>query len=290
LNNPQNKSASEAAFQFVQTLAAELSGGQVDLPSFPEIVVRVQRILSDPDVPLEKVVRVVGSEPALTARLFRMANSAALNAGGRAVADLRMAINRMGYEMVRSASIAFAIAQLRKNEKLVSIKGDLDDLWERSMLVAAFALVLARKCAKVNADEAMITGMMHGIGKMYVLTRAVDQPALLKDPETLHQIMTDWHPQIGKSILENWEFPDDVAQAVGNQHDLDRDKVKMADLSDVLAISIVTAPLSTDPAGARLAIRDFPASHRLGLDEATTIAVLQEFAAEVTEVCNALGP
>jgi HD-like signal output (HDOD) protein len=290
LNNPQNKSASEIAFQFVQTLAAELSRGQVDLPSFPEIVVRVQRILSDPDVPLEKVARVVGSEPALTARLLRMANSAALNASGKAVTDLRMAINRMGYEMVRSASIAFAMAQLRKNEKLVSIKNDLDDLWERSMLVAAFALVLARKCAKVNADEAMMTGMMHGIGKMYVLTRAVDQPALLKDPETLHQIMTDWHPQIGKSILENWEFPDEVVQAVGNQHDLDRDKVKMADLSDVLAISIVTAPLSTDPAGAQLAIRNFPAAHRLGLDEATTIVVLQEFAAEVNEVCNALGP
>jgi hypothetical protein len=47
--------------------------------------------------------------------------------------------------------------------------------------------------------------------------------------------------------------------------------------------------LSTDPAGAQLAIRDFPATRRLNLTEETTVAVLQEFAAEVNEICSALG-
>ena len=105
-----------------------------------------------------------------------MANSAALNATGKAVTDLRTAINRMGNEMVRSASVAFAMSQLRYNEKLGAIKSDLDDLWERSMLGAAFALVLARKCTKINPEEAMLTGMMHAISKLYVLIRAVDRP------------------------------------------------------------------------------------------------------------------
>jgi HD-like signal output (HDOD) protein len=131
--------------------------------------------------------------------------------------------------------------------------------------------------------------MMHGIGKLYVLTRAADQPALLQDTATMHQIMTEWHPQIGKSILENWDFPETVSQAVGNQNDLDRDKIKTADLCDVLSLSIAMAPLSTDPAGVQLAIRDFPATHRMGLDEETIVTVLQEFAAEVNEVCSALG-
>jgi len=278
------------AFGFVQKLAAELSSGELSLPSFPEIVIRVQRVMADPNVPLEKVARVVSSEPALTARLLRMANSAALNATGKAVTDVRTAINRMGYEMVRSASVAFAMSQLRYNEQLGAIKSELDDLWERSMLVAAFALVLARKCTKINPEEAMLTGMMHGIGKLYVLTRAVDQPELLKDPDTLQQIMTEWHPQIGKSILENWEFPEAVSDAVGNQNDHERgDRIKVADLTDVLTISIAMAPLSTDAAGAQMAIRDFPATHRLSLDKDTVVAVLQEFAAEVNEVCSALG-
>src|SRR5271165_1098287 len=166
------------AFDFVRTLAAELSGGNVDLPSFPEIAVRIRRVLSDPNSSIEQVVRVVGSEPALAARLLRMANSASLNRSGRPVSELRTAINRIGYNMVRSASISFSMAQIRNSNKLAGLEHHLNDLWQRSTLVAALAFVLARKCTKVNPDEAMLTGMMHGIGKLYVLTRAADHAEL----------------------------------------------------------------------------------------------------------------
>src|ERR1700677_4725831 len=87
---------SQDAFGFIQSLASELSAGKVDLPSFPEIAVRVRRILSDPNSSVEQVVRVVGSEPALSARLLRIANSTSLNRSGKAVTDLRTAINRIG--------------------------------------------------------------------------------------------------------------------------------------------------------------------------------------------------
>jgi hypothetical protein len=70
------------AFAFVQALAAELSKGKVDLPSFPDIALKVRRVLADEEVSQEKVVRVVGSEPALAARLMQIANSAAINFTG----------------------------------------------------------------------------------------------------------------------------------------------------------------------------------------------------------------
>ena len=71
------------AFDFVRSLAAELSGGHVDLPSFPEIALQVRRVLSDPNTRVEQIVRVVGSEPALAARLLRIANSASINRSGK---------------------------------------------------------------------------------------------------------------------------------------------------------------------------------------------------------------
>ena len=70
------------AFEFVRSLAGELTAGKVDLPSFPEIAIRVRRVLSDPKSSGDQVVRVVGSEPALAARLMRIANSASLNRSG----------------------------------------------------------------------------------------------------------------------------------------------------------------------------------------------------------------
>src|SRR6202167_2429637 len=165
LPNTPSQGSSNVAFDFIRTLAAELSSGNVDLPSFPEIAVRVRRILSDPKSSIEQVVRVVGSEPALAARLLRISNSASLNRSGRVVTDLRTAINRIGYNMVRSASISFAMSQIRKSGKLQGLEHRLTDLWQRSTLVAAFAYVLARTCSRVNPDEAMLTGMMHAIGK-----------------------------------------------------------------------------------------------------------------------------
>jgi HD-like signal output (HDOD) protein len=284
LQNP-----SQTAFDFVRSLAAELSGGNLDLPSFPEIAIRVRRVLSDPKSSLEQVVRVVGSEPALAARLLRIANSASLNRSGRAVTDLRTAINRIGYNMVRSASMSFSMAQIRKSSKLAGLEHHLNELWQRSTVVAAFAYVLARNCTKVNPDEAMLTGMMHGIGKLYVLTRVIDHPELFASHTMLNQIINEWHTSIGKAILENWNFSEAMAQAVGDQSDLSRIDDGPPNLTDVVAVAILMASHDADDSDLAAELSDLPAAKRLGLDEAKTQAVMRECAAEVSALSQALG-
>ncbi len=280
---------SNVAFDFIRSLAAELSGGKVDLPSFPEIAVRVRRILSDPNSSLEQVVRVVGSEPALAARLLRISNSASFNRSGRTVTDLRTAINRIGYNMVRSASISFAMGQIRNSNKLAGLEHYLQDLWQRSTLVAAFGFVLARTCTPINPDEAMLTGMMHGIGKLYVLTRATGHPELFADAATLDEIIREWHPAIGKAILENWDFPEAMAQAVGEQEDHARTEPEASDLSDIVAVAVLMAENSADLPVLEAALDGLPSSARLGLSGTRTLSVMHESAAEVTALSQALG-
>src|ERR1700761_4292641 len=84
--------AGDVAFTFVQALASELSGGKIELPGFPHIVMRVQKVLGDDSADANRIVRVLGSEPVLASQIVRMANSAALNPGGAVVADLRAAV------------------------------------------------------------------------------------------------------------------------------------------------------------------------------------------------------
>jgi HD-like signal output (HDOD) protein len=245
--------------------------------------------LSDPKTSVEQVVRVVGSEPALAARLLRIANSASLNRSGRAVTDLRTAINRIGYNMVRSASMSFSMAQIRKSNKLAGLEHHLNDLWQRSTVVAAFSYVLARNYTKVNPDEAMLTGMMHGIGKLYVLTRVIDHPELFASHTMLNQIISEWHTSIGKAILENWNFSESMAQAVGDQADFNRNEDGPPDLTDVVAVAIIMAAHVEDSSGLDAALSELGAVRRLGLDEAKTQAVMSESAAEVTALSQALG-
>jgi len=280
---------SQDAFAFIRSLAGELSAGKVDLPSFPEIAVRVRRILSDPNSSVDQVVRVVGSEPALTARLLRIANSASLNRSGKPVNDLRTAINRIGHNMVRSASISFAMAQIRKSNKLAGLEDQLKQLWRESTAVAALSFVLARTCTRVNPDEALLVGMMHGIGKLYVLTRAVAHPELFTSGGMIEQIVGEWHASIGKAILENWEFPESMAQAVGEQEELARHEPAEADLSDVLAVAILMSRHSPSEPDVVRALDGLPSSARLGLSETRIVSVMRDSALEVRALGAALG-
>ena len=104
--------AGDVAFTFVQALASELSGGKIELPGFPHIVMRVQRVLADENADTNRIVKVLGSEPVLASQIVRMANSAALNPGGVLVTDLRSAVSRVGLDTVRSATIAAAFRLL----------------------------------------------------------------------------------------------------------------------------------------------------------------------------------
>ena len=288
-STPTLQTSPNLAFEFVRSLAGELSTGKVDLPSFPEIAVRVRRVLSDPKSSTDQVVRVVGSEPALAARLVRIANSASLNRSGRPVGDLRTAINRIGYNMVRSAAISFAMAQIRDANKLAGLERYLKDIWERSTVVAAYSLVLARTYSKVNPDEAMLAGIMHGIGKLYVLTRATSHPELLADTVMLDGILRDWHASIGKAILENWEFSEEMSSAVGAQNDHTREGPAAPDLHDVIAMAIVLASHHADADGIDAEMDGLATAKRFGLNKERASLLMRECASEVAALSDALG-
>jgi hypothetical protein len=85
----QPSQQNDAAFAFVQELALGLSRREIELPSFPDVAIRVRKVLSDDDVTAQDIVRVVGSEPALAARIMQMANSAALGHVGKPIAAHR---------------------------------------------------------------------------------------------------------------------------------------------------------------------------------------------------------
>jgi HD-like signal output (HDOD) protein len=191
--------------------------------------------------------------------------------------------------MVRSAAIAFAMSQIRSANKLKGLETYLNDLWKRSMTVAAFCYVLARTATNVNPDEAMLGGMMHGIGKLYVLTRATRHPELFADRDMLDGIINDWHASIGKAILENWDFSEEMAVAIGAQDDHDREDMEEPDLRDVIAIAIVMAAHVPDSESLELALAGLPGSRRLGMDQKKTRVIMKECAAEISALSDALG-
>jgi HD-like signal output (HDOD) protein len=236
-----SRDESEQAFAFVKELAAVVSHGDVELPSFPAVAMRVCEILNDEKASTERIAKVLGAEPALAARLMRMANSVALNPLGHEIRDLKMAVLRVGLDVLRSAAITFAMSQVKLAREYQGLEVPFETLWNRSSLVASTCYATARSFMDFRPDEAMLTGLLHGVGRLYILCHASRYPALSSDSAMHQQIVRQWSPQIGKAILENWKMPDAMVAAVEDQDNLDRDTRRPADLTDVLIVGKLLA-------------------------------------------------
>lgn len=244
-----SRDESEQAFAFVKELAAAVSRDDVELPSFPAVALRVCEILNDEKSSTERIAKVLGAEPALAARLMRMANSVALNPLGHEVRDLKMAVLRVGLDVLRSAAVTFAMSQLKLAREYEGLEVPFEALWNRSSLVASTCYATARSVTNFRPDEAMLTGLLHGVGRLYILCHASRYPALTCDSAMHRQIVRQWSPQVGKAILENWKMPDAMVAAVEDQDNLDRDVRRPPDLTDVLIVGKLLADRLELPEG-----------------------------------------
>jgi len=277
-----------AAMQFLGELAAELSAGTVDLPCFPDVVLRIRNALADPKSTPEKTVTIVGAEPRLAAKLLQTANSAAFNPTGRRMSDLRTAITRLGQQVVQSVALAFAVQHMKNEDSLRSIAKPLSELWKESIAVASICQVVARR-TKVSPDAAFLTGLLHGIGRLYIMVRAVGKMTALNDREAFFDLVAGWHPSIGKSVLENWGFAEEMSEAVGDQMDRDRRRKHEADLSDVLLASTALAEHLDAPAPRVVAIDELPVFATIGLSAQDCSTILTHAEYQLGSLQDALG-
>ena len=291
---PETRAASAAdasaeAMRFVQELAAEVNEGPIELPSYPEVALRVQRVLADSNADVTRVVKVIGGEPVLASRIITMANSAALNPSGKPATELREAVSRVGFDALRSAAIGFAVAQLRKAAAYRSIEKPMTVLWQQNVATAATCFVLARKLKRFAPDTAMLAGLVSGVGKLYILTRSSQFPALFGDADSYHSIVREWHPNVARSLLENWGMADEIIDAVAGFEDAGKDEHARVTLADVLGGASLLVDLRHTPDLLAARLQQDHAAARLGLTMAVCDELLAESAAEVTALREALG-
>ncbi|MEO8223897.1 MAG: HDOD domain-containing protein [Gammaproteobacteria bacterium] len=209
-----------SAADIVMGLARDLNTDKLELPGFPDVVARIQRAVGDDNTSSKDLVRLVASEPSLAARYLQLANSAAFNKSGNDVSDLRSAINMLGFNVVRSQAASFAIREMEKQEWLKPIRPVLADIWKTSNGVAALCFAVAKHVPGVPPDESMATGLLHLMGKLYLFARARKDslnPAEIADWENA---LNDWHATIARTILDHWNIPERIAEAVENQNSI----------------------------------------------------------------------
>jgi HD-like signal output (HDOD) protein len=203
--------------EFLKELSLELASGDIRLPSFPSVAERVQRALEDPRATPAKVARVIGIDAALAVRILQLANSAFLNPSSKPITELQQAVNRLGHQLVRCSAVSFALQQMMKSGEAV-LRPQLHELWRRGTLVASIAYVLARETGAANPDEALVAGLMHNIGSLYIIMRAHQHGAALGSDDVATRLLNRGQPRIAAAILGRWKFAPAIVSAVSNQN------------------------------------------------------------------------
>lgn len=274
-------------FRFVSLLALELENGDIHLPSLPDVVLKIRRILDSDNCDFDKVSQAVSVDPALVSRLFVFANSAFYNRANIKVDTLDAAIGRLGFEVVRNTAMSMAMKQLYNSDRDDRTIRHLRAVWARGMKLSCMAHAVADTCSHLNAESAYLCGLMHEVGKLYILTKAGEFPGFLGDSESLNSVMNEWNPQISKSIIESWGFPDSVAETADPATYVDDDVEASPSLVDVM----VAAKRIADGNDGKLAqlFEEDGSCIKLGLNEGVAADVMLAYRNKLNSMQQSLS-
>ncbi len=272
---------------FLTHMRDTLAAGTIELPAFPQVVIKVQEAYKDPNYTPQLVARLISAEPTLARRLLDMANSVAFNATGRVIIDLGLALTRLGAQKVYGVVLAHAIQDIRRMESLRSIAGRLDELWSDSATVAHFSQAIAKR-ASLPTPEAFVAGLLHLMGRLYILVQCAEQGSSRQQIVLSNDLVDAWHPVIAKAVLKNWRISDEVCEAVGAQAEIDVVHTGTASLTDVLVTGIRLAKrMKNHYDAASLSAGGVLA--RLGLSVEECQSLVNDAAADVRALERALG-
>ncbi|MCH7821971.1 MAG: HDOD domain-containing protein [Proteobacteria bacterium] len=191
--------------------------------------------------------------------------------------------------MVRNTAMSYGVVQTKSSYTLKAAKDCFNKLWDESAHVAALCFVLAKQLTKRNPDEALLIGLMHGIGKLYILSKAEKQPELFTDGGLLMDIMDEWHVRIGNEILNTWGFETYVAAAIADYRNYQREHDGEPDYTDILTMASKFSMFMRAEDDMEFNLNEISASRRLNIGIADMIPIIEASNRQINSLHRALG-
>jgi putative nucleotidyltransferase with HDIG domain len=193
------------------------------LPPTPRLVPELMRLLNQPDVDSSRIVSMISYDPALTANILRISNSAYF-AASQPTSDLQEAVTRLGFQQVYQLVAAADAAHLLNTT--ADTGADEGDLWKHSVAAAVAAQRIANRLGE-NDSLAFTAGLLHDIGKI-ILTNSLKgtYAKIVKDTDATGNSLLDVetktfgvnHAELGGQLLQHWKFPPNIVAAVWFHH------------------------------------------------------------------------
>ncbi|MFN4342905.1 MAG: HDOD domain-containing protein [Azonexus sp.] len=227
------------------------------IPSPPEILLRLLQTVGDEQATMADLAGIVGKDPGLASRVLGVANSPALRRG-RELKDLDTCLIALGTRLIRSLATCLAIQRLfERNSRLEGF--DIADFWMHSLLVGELARGIADSAAYPAPDEAYLAGLLHNIGELVMLNaigepyrrflrNSADNPRLLGEES---QLFATTHADVGGWLIDRWGLDSVLGDSVAFHHARPHDILTATALPQIvwLAQALVTLPDDTPDVG-----------------------------------------
>jgi HD-like signal output (HDOD) protein len=212
----------------VDAVKARLASGDMSVPVFHAVALRLQQVLARPDFKIDDVHQLINADPGLASQVLRAANSA-FYSGLSKVSTVREAIIRLGAREVANLAMLTTQQDLYRSEDK-TYNALMQTLWKHSFCCAVGSKWLAQKGGyAAQAQEAFLAGLLHDIGKLFVLKVMEEisrDPALKASagPAVLNEVLTSLHLQQGYQLMVHWQMPEIYCEIVARHEDEEWDR------------------------------------------------------------------
>jgi len=249
--------------EFFESLVSDINSQRIELPTLPEVALKIRDTVAKDDVSAKEVSDVISSDAAMSARLLQVVNSP-LYRGAQLIDDVNRAVARLGFTTTRDLVTGLAMRQMFQ-ATTEATDTRLRNIWEHSTQVASISQMLAKTFTRLKPDQAMLGGLIHDIGALPILVRAEDSDELMNDLDLLDNMIRELHPRVGTLILDSWHFPDELIAVVAEHENLSYDSGEKITYVDVIQVANIQSHLGTDHYLANIDLNDVPSCVKLGL-------------------------
>jgi hypothetical protein len=196
----------EADARFLSGLVRCLGSESLELPVFPDVSLRLDRLLRCPNPPMSEVIELVSRDPDLLRRVWTSAHSAMF---ARGVAGLDHAIARIGFDALWRIGMAACVhAPVFRAGRY---QGRVERLRARGMVAGKVAAWMADD----PRGDAFLAGMLHGAGGLYVWRNAAASGRSHPSRARVQGVLRSHACGLGVLMARTWGFGDEVAAGVG---------------------------------------------------------------------------
>ena len=197
--------------------------GNAKLPSMPAVAIRILEAVKKDDSSFDELAKIISSDPALTVRMLKIANSSFYTLPQKVV-TIEKAIAILGVNTLKNIALSFVISKELRG--LGDDAFDFNLFWKRAV-TAAIAADLIAKLINHKSDDVFVSGLLQDIGVvMMYLTRAEDYISVIDEKKTSDSSLESIekgiygfdHQELGSEVLKTWGFPENIYEPIRYHH------------------------------------------------------------------------